>query len=64
MGCVMSPVLLGIRDEEENGSHEDYSLSIGAFLQLPRLLCFKEGRELISRILICCPLAMLLGKPT
>lgn len=58
----MSSVLLGNRDEEENGSQEDYSLSIGAFLQLPKLLCSREGGELISRILICCLFGLALRK--
>lgn len=51
---LMSPVLLGNSDEEENGSQEDYSPSIGAFLQLPKLLCSREGGELMSRALIRC----------
>lgn len=51
---LVSPVLLGNRNEEDNGSQEYYSLSIRAFLQLPKLLCPREGGELISRILISC----------
>lgn len=60
---LMPLVLFGNRVEEENGSQEGSSPSIGGFLQLPRLLCSGDVGGLISRALIRC-LLVLLGKPS